>query len=256
MTKQTKIETTEKVLHIRNSDAVPVTTAEKNILCEGVLSAPYDFLSKKLSHKLRRQRITIEGIFEEEELTYDLEQSTVYVDTQKGTLQLYLNEKRSYEDTITGQLTKYPLWDKFKVNSGEQFTPADLRKAMKRNRFFFENKEELEQALTKLFDFSAKVESRVTDRNRSGDYEIGFAAKVTQMEIPTTMNLTAPVYEGFEKHKVNIEVVADVSSGSVRFTLESGDLHELEESLKEKYLQAEISKLQKLSKNLAIVYKR
>lgn len=247
------IETTEKVLHIRHAENVPVKTVENTIEIAGVLTAPYDFLSKKMNHKIKRTEIFLDGFQETPETTYDLEQSTVYIHSEKGELLLKLNEKRVWCDEIKGSLTKHEVWGFFKVNTGDFFSPDELRKAMKRSRFYFKDKSQLEDSLHKLFDFRAKVETQITDKNKSGDFEIGRASKVVEMQVPTTFNLEAPVYEGYEKHVINIEVVADVSSGSVRFTLESPDLFQLEQELKEQYIKAELSRLRGLSDKLSFV---
>jgi hypothetical protein len=231
---------------ITRTGEAPAVPEEKTVLITGTLKAPCDYLEHKMMSEITRLVHSEKGYEEVESKLYEIQQSSLLVDRIERTLILKLNQKNHTTDEIQGVLTEFKLWDELKVNTGHAWSIDALRKFLKKIKFYFKDWEKHGEFLTALQNFVGKVESNYKDISKSGEFEISKVHKLmSDLPIPS-FAIEAPIYNGYEKKAVHVEVYADVSDASVKFSLESEDLFTLQEKCSEEYIDNEISRIKNI----------
>lgn len=245
-----KIKTNQPQVIYREGTA-PDVPNEKLIEVGGTLKAVGDYLVHKLGNESKVIRLThsSEGYLEAEMEMYNVNQSTLYIHNEEKRISLCLNEKNFITDKIQGHLLIANIWDELHVNSEHLWGIDGLRKIMKRVKHYFADHTEHSSFLLKLQKFVAKVDSQIKDTKVSGEFEKSVSNILVNGGLIPEFKIMAPVYKGYEKKVVRVEIIADVSDGGVRFALESQDLFTLEEELAEKYIKDEIKRISTLFDN-------
>lgn len=234
----------------RKGDA-PAVPEEREVNIQGTLKAPADYLLNKVSKDVMILRLSHsnEGYQEIHSPMYFVKDSVLKVCKTERKLTLHLNMKNYVEDKIEGVLQMNQIWSDLRVNTGSTWGISELRKYLKRIKFFFTKPEQHSEFLAKLQNFVGKVESNYKDIQKSGEYENSTAHKLMEGQVIPEFKIDAPIYVGYEKKTVRVEVFADMSDGGVKFQLESQDLFTLQEELSEEYIDAEIERIEKMCEN-------
>lgn len=229
---------------ITRTGEAPRVPDEKYVELTGTLKAPGDYLQRKIGGvEIIRVTHSNLGYSQHSDQMYYPEDSVLCVKRQEKCLVLKLNIKNYVTDIITGELTDFGIWKDLKVNTGDTWAIDSLRKFLKRIKFYFSKPEQHTEFLSKLQNFVAKVESNYKDTHVSGETELSSSRKLMDGAIMPEFRITAPIYVGYEKLDVRVEVFADVSDGSVKFMLESQDLFTLQEEKAEEYMNQEIKRI-------------
>ena len=159
----TKLKTDENLVVYLTGEA-PKITPEKTVSLSGALCAPRQYLENKVGAECQEcqvERPEMDGneIYIEEKVMYNYKHAYLLVQNEEKRIVLQLNTKNNTTDTVEGSLLRHKIWNDLRVNTDNGWTIADLRKAVKRMKFFFANAKEHEAFLEHLFDFDAKIET-------------------------------------------------------------------------------------------------
>lgn len=243
--KEQLIKLDKNVIEFREGAAAP-HPEETGVRITGILKAPKQYLTNKVGVEKEEARVwrmqhSNGQVSQFLEPMYNYKQAILKVNTIEKNIQLVLNSKSRIIDVIEGNLKKHEVWSMLKVNTDISWSPKQLRQILKRLKFYFEDKTEHSKTLEKLFNFHAKIEKEIVDKNVHGSYDKSTKlALMNDSGMAPYFKIKAPVYAGYETKVINVELVADVSDGDVKYLLESQDLFILEEQLWEKYLDEEL----------------
>lgn len=219
-------------LIIREGEAAPVEVS-KQFVFVGDIDSPVKYFRDRSPRNL-----------------VPCEKSHVVVNRRKMTIELVQDENYSKQTIITGvlkdneDLTAFGIWKQIWRRDG-------LQKFLRKNRRFFEDKEQFDKIGKSLASF-------VYERNVSGeesDDKKGNTKKLREQTLKQNVDLeftlSIPIFEGFGPKTFRVEIVPDVTDAEVKFFLESVELLEL----REKEFESIIAKqLALFSNNILIMY--
>lgn len=200
----------------------------------GILSAPGDFLTNRKGE-------------------LDPSQCRLEVDFHDSTLVFFSNEKSKYRDRVSGKLKKSRALETFSINGPGKWDDKKLAKLLRTTAFYFPDQEALKKLHDALMKFEAKVQMKFENsKDLKGNAKVVYE-KTVELEIPNTINIKLPIFEGYEEKVIKIEVGAEATSSGVDFFLESQELSKLEEEFKRQIIEAEITKFKEF--NCAVLQK-
>jgi hypothetical protein len=189
----------------------------------GLITAPADFFEKR------------------GELV-DPDKSHLIVDRRGLNITLNIDENDFYGTIISGTLEYNKELADFAINKNKLFSLKELTQLIRMKRMHFEDKEEHNKVIAALNKFFAKTITEVKDEDdRKGNIEKTIK-KETQSNTPASFKLDIAIYEGQEKKKLFVDVLADVSDAQAKFWLESVDLVELEYNLANEIIDAQLKR--------------
>lgn len=205
----------------------------------GVLNTPFAYLDKRA-----------------ETGQFDLSKSILFVDREKLSLELRINEDDPYKvGSISGSLTENSKFKEFGINGSKVWTPSDLGLFIKMNRSFFPDKAVAMQLTTDLMNFIGKVENQIEKKiSEKGDKTDHFA-QVVNSNIPSTFKIKIPIFKGYPAEELEVETFANIDGRSVSFRLISPGAMESLESIRDTAIDAEISKISEKFPALVIIEK-
>lgn len=168
--------------------------------------------------------------------------SVVIADITKGTLTLTINPDDRYSSTVTGKLVANPDLDLFKINTNKMYDRDELLKLIRFNSYRITNPKPLIEELQKL-RFQASITTQ-NAKDKRGNLEGSISKSITS-EIPTSFILKMPIYQGSAVKAFMVDIVMETSDASVKFWLESTELHQLLVSERDEILNEEIDKITK-----------
>jgi hypothetical protein len=216
-----------KELVLRTGEALP-TKAAKSIVLSGTLGAPFQFFSGK-----------------------DLEEKECHllIKNVSGVLELHVQDINPYtEHVITGTLLQNADLKKFLINTEHRWTIQDFLKFVKQMRYFFADKSAHARMILSLQKWSVKVERIINEHNDGkGNTNFQLQTKVDQSAmgedgVITKFDLLIPIFQGYDKVQFTVEIGLDPNNATVKIFLLSDQLVELEQTLKEKFINDELAK--------------
>lgn len=199
----------------------------RTITINGTLKAPWQFLSEK------------KGKFKEIE-------SHLRVFYDQGKLELHLQDTDPFtEHVITGSLKKDNIIDQFKINSEGRWTIAQFLKFVRTMRYFFADGAQCTALIASLQKFTANVETVIKEHSDTGGNSLSMLEKkVNQIELVKTFDLNVPIFQGYPKAKIKVEIGFDPKANQVDLFLISDELITTEHTLREKYMEIEMKEME------------
>lgn len=224
---------------VRQGEA-PILLEDKAPLHEtilGTIGTPSEYLSKRLDT----------GQFCEEE-------SLIIVNREKISIRLSINEFDAYNVRhISGILEYHPKFLSFKINSSYVWSPVELGTFIKMNTFFFLDNEERMKLVTTLMNFTARVNHSLEKVVReNGDRTDNFS-QVVESNLPKSFFLKIPIFKGQEPETIEVETFAQINGREVGFLLLSPGANQIEESIRDSVIDAELEKIRALAPYIAII---
>lgn len=210
---------------------------------EGSLTAPWDYLSGKREAKhLARQ---VDGSFKEV-LVYNPEECRLQVYKAAGRILFVGNEKSSFSTRVDGSLSYNSDLTMLNINTpGAYYSRDMLIELCRRNRHRFADPQEAVDLIKGLREFTAKVTKMVENREEiSGNVTNKYEAVVDKLNIKLGFKLNIPIYENTEKEVFSVDIGVDTSQNKIQFYLLSDELFELEEKVRDNYMNQEILKFE------------
>jgi hypothetical protein len=226
-----------KEIIIREGDALPAK-ANKSILINGVLSAPFQFLEGK------------RYIRKDEDIHLQVFNST-------GTLVLRVGDQDPHtEHVITGSLSKDKVLESFGINSPNKTYPVrEFIKFIKPLRYYFADPARHTALIESLQKWSVKVERVIVDHNDlKGNTNFQLETKVKEVEgFVGKFDLNIPIFQGYPKLKFSVEIGFEPKNSTVDLFLVSDELFELEIQTREKLISEEVAKFSEFAFSKVVV---
>lgn len=204
----------------------------------GVITAPFDFLSKR--HDQPDQ--------------IDQKKCTIIVDREQMLIALTTHEDDAYlHGRVVGKLEVHPKFKEFGINTGKVWSPTDLGMFIKMNRAFFKSKEENMSLVTELMNFKGKVDSKIEQSVKErGDRTDNFS-QVVNSNLPAKFNLHIPIIKGSGPEDIEVETFAQINGREVSFILISPAAQETLEYARDNAIDQQIKQIAELTPEIAII---
>lgn len=138
---------------------------------------------------------------------FDHKQAHVIVNRENMTLTFLCNETDVREwAEVNGKIELSDEFTRWKINTGESWTPFELADFIRMNRSCFESKEVAANLVKQLRDFKAKVER---DIEMAKDDRANYTAKRIQAvnsNLPESFTLNVKLLKGMDRKAVNVEI--------------------------------------------------
>lgn len=165
--------------------------------------------------------------------------SHVVINIREGVITLVENEISPKQTIIIGKLKKNPdlenfgIWTKF-------YTHDELIKFLRKNKRFFNEKEQFDKLMKSLSDFQFEREITGKVKNdRKGNLENNYKQELKQ-NVQLEFTLAIPLFEGEKRHTFHAELFPEVTDGGTRWWIESVELLELFANMTEEILALQI----------------
>jgi hypothetical protein len=167
--------------------------------------------------------------------------SHVMFSRSKMILTLYSEDQSELGDKIIGKLVVNPDLEKFAINNQRERSPKELAQFIKMNRIHFLDKEQCSIIVSELNKFSAKITAEIGQSQDTRGNSSAMEEIKVKSNIPEQFKLELPAFVGKQKVSFRVEICIDATSGGVTCWLESVELKELMDSMRDSYIDEEIS---------------
>jgi hypothetical protein len=203
---------------------------------QGNIQAPGEFLTKRMmiGHELLQE---VDG---KHSLIHPAN-CVVMIDVKNQSIVLIQRTNaETQESTVTGRLKKDHVIDGLQINNLTQTKDAKtLGKFLKKYGNYFSDREEFNGLIDKLFKFSAEIQTTIiAESEQKGNSKNALEKKVSN-SLPDRFTLSLPIFNGFPKETIVVEIWTEVTTDRVVFWLESIDLLEKEQEIAKKILDTE-----------------
>jgi len=225
------IEDGVKSLEILNGSALP-RKEQLKIIINGLISSPLRFIEKRIEEIIEKQ-------------------SHILVDRDKMTIELVINEKNHYKDSISGQLKINPDFEKWEINTGKSRTTHELANLIKMNRAFFENRQKAMELVSILKNFKAKVDKDIESANDDrGNIKVKLYQAV-ESNIPDAFKLKIPLFKGAKTNVIEVEI--SIEPSDLTCSLVSPDAKDFIIDERDAAIDNQLVEIKEIAKNLAII---
>lgn len=175
----------------------------------------------------------------------------VVVNRENLSIELNLEDKDHFGDTITGKAELHPIFKKFGVNAGSYRTAQELAQLFKMNRSFFENQSTAMSLVTELQNFKAKVAKEIekSDDNRANKTDL--TSQIVNSNLPEKFNLNIPIFKGEAKQLFEVEIY--INSSDLTCTLVSPQANDMTESFRDEIIDRVLAAIIELHPTLTII---
>ncbi|MBP5202274.1 hypothetical protein J6Z39_09060 [bacterium] len=231
MTKES-ISSGGKVMFLRTGELPDIET-KQGVSYSGTLESVVDFAKKR--------------VFEEQEAHLEINYSA-------GTATLVTREQYKNGITVKGSLIQGSALSRFRVNTGDAFSLESFAKLVRQNRLYFKDQDN-STLLKSIEKFNASRRIQLKNENdRRGNVNASLVAEC-QQTIQESFVLTIPIFEGYPKTDVKVDVFTKVTDNGVSIELESVDLTEQVELKKENLLKDVRTRVLAVKKDIVIIEK-
>lgn len=184
------------IIEMRKGEALPLREPEK-LAIAGNIDTVLRFLEKRIAL---------------------IEQKSAHIVVNRETLSicLYVDETSYYSSGILGNAELDPKFKKFEINTGKSWTTFELADFIRMNRAFFEKPDEAISLVTDLRSFKAKVNKEIENSDdKRGNRDI-VRRQVVESNIPANFKISVPLFKGFEKRTIEVEIDIDADTLNCR----------------------------------------
>jgi hypothetical protein len=213
---------------IRHGKADPLPVP-KRIELAGVLSSPAEWLDQKRKADYNFTTYYCHAIANREELW----------------LQLVTNDEHESfgGHTITGRLEVARDLKELRINTQSKMSVKQLIQLLKMNRSLFADRDDNLAIVTSLQRFKAVVTQEVEKNDDLRGNKLHHFEQRVSSEFNLSFKLAMPVYKGLEPSMFCVEILFDVTDGSVVYWLESVELKDLQDTVRDQVFNAAIARL-------------
>lgn len=202
----------------------------------GVISTPYDWLSKRID-------------------TIDQKRSYIGVSREKMQIVLVTNEDDSYTmGIVRGQVEVTELFRASKINNTQEgWVPEKLSQFFRLNRSLFADKEECMKLVSLLRNFTAKAKSEIQkQKDPSGSRADVFRQEV-ESNLPKSFTLNMPIFKGTPKVAIEVEFDHYLVDGDCILQLVSPGANDLVEDFRDRCIDDVLNKIRAIAPDIAIL---
>jgi len=197
---------------------------EEAVKFGGILSAPADFLEQKKSNFLPSE-------------------CHVRVDYHSMQIVFHMDERKFNGNEVHGKLSESKVLTRFGINTGKEYSNFELAQLFRLNKYWFASAEDQVRIISELQKFQANVSTKIkAHADNSGASLQHLEREVNGIQWNRTFRLNIPLFEGYERVAVPVEIGVTPTASAVRFFLESPEIYELIEEQKGGLIQAQIER--------------
>lgn len=168
------------------------------------------------------------------------------------TLVVNETDKRERKE-IHGSIQLSRQYNAFGVNTGKLWESIDLGNFMRINRCYFENSETNMNLVTKLKRFTANVTTEVERETKDNGSVTDVYRKVVESNLPEEFSVKIPIFKGSSPEVFSIAIIAHVEGKHAVLELISPDAEAVVEEVRDKLIDAEITKIRELAPEIPII---
>lgn len=209
----------------------------------GTIESPFRFLQKRACQK-----------YEDQEVQFSLLRSTLFVDRDKISLVLVINEDDFYnKGHIVGILKEHPKFKEFGINSDKKWEPNKLGQFFKMNRAFFLSRDDNFKLVSLLKNITVKVDQTIEKSNKENGSKTNNYQSIVESNLPDKFKLNIPLFIGTPAIEIEVELTPDIDGSSFTLLLISPGAAETLEDTRNSVIDNEIKRIQELCPNLVII---
>lgn len=194
---------------IREGQALPAKEPVKNII-SGDINSISSFISIRKNQKL-------------------IDEKKALVISNKGDLEisLLLDPENPYGAEVHAKLELSDELKAFHINETFTYSREQFVKLIRFNKIWFDSADTHEKLLNQVMAFAANTNTSVNAASDNrGNKNQAFNKAVVSDLLPDFI-LNIPIFKGEDNSRFRVEIAYDVTEGSVKFWLESVELHEV-----------------------------
>lgn len=171
--------------------------------------------------------------------------AVILVDKKAMTICLKTNPQDVYGTVITGKLALSDELVAFGINQpGKQHNRKPFLDLIRFNRIHFSDMDTHSALVSGVQQLSVSNTQKLDAKDDTrGNKSMGFDKTVNSDKIPMKFVLDIPLFNGYEKVKVMVDVCLDVSEANVVFWLESVELSELLQTKRDELMKEQLEGL-------------
>jgi hypothetical protein len=176
----------------------------------------------------------------------DPTKAVIEVDRTNMTIVLKSDPQSAYGTEITGKLVLSDELKKFHINANKTFKRKEFLDLLRFSRIYFSSQDVHEKMVTAFAQVSVKSSTDVQSGNdQRGNKNASMNKNVNSDGLPVDFILCVPIFKGYEKRSVTVQVCLDTSENEVIFWLESVELAELLVTERDALIEKELDGLDK-----------
>lgn len=185
----------------------------------------------------------------------NLGKAIVVVDRSKWTITLYQDPHNILAPVIVGSLSDNPDLIDFKINrmDSHRFTAKELCNHLRMRSYWFSDREECLKVVEYLMKYKARITTELeTSNDMKGNKKDSYQTQLAH-EMKADFKLNMPIFKAGPNQTFRVEVMCDITDGSILFWLESEELASGRIRGAEYHLKTEIDLLRAYGDNLVII---
>lgn len=218
------LENTNGVVTILEGQA-PKQAEQSRVVIKGNIKAVQDYLTQR---------------------ELDKNNSHIEADKQNGTIKLFQDASSSFGVFVEGKIEMNAKLAELGINKDKKYTPKELVKVLKFNKFLFDSPIEVDAVIAKVQKLQIKVTSQIgkTQATQSGSIDNQYS-KTVESDLHSLV-LNCEVYSGSDKVKFTTEIWLDVEGQNVQYWFESVTLAELEVNISENLVDSVLESIKQI----------
>ncbi len=217
----------EGTLTVLYGKAQDPTPRDKSVAVTGTLTAPYNYYAgrKELLDAIKTK-------------------CRIEVNALAKTMNLFIDDKSGIaQDKVSGSLTDFAPLKDWGINTSERYSVRELVNHIRQRKFQFAIAGDEQSLRTELLNWHVKIEKEVKEfSDQRGNSLTSFETRITQIKLRDSFQLNMPIFTGYPKKVFTVEIGVEPVSNGVQLFLISDELFELENTLVDEYIGAELEK--------------
>ncbi len=208
----------------------------------GNIDSPFSFLEKRHNGKTD---VILPGLVSSI--------SHVLINRDKMTIILIFNEyDPEYSGMVVGQLEEHPDYEKWKINTGEEWGHQQFAEFCKMNRSCFPEIQVAMKLFTELKNVRIKTDKEYENQSDNrGSVKQMLAQKIIQSNIPEKFQIIVPIFKGQEKHTIEVEIYVNPSTFAVN--LVSPQANDIIHQVRDSIIDDQKKKIEERAPDLVII---
>lgn len=236
------ITTENNEITVRQGDAAEIVPERLSNKLHGQLSTPFNYLKNAPAWFSKK--------FEDSDTDSPLNFSHLEVNREKLTLKLIVDQGLPWESSYAGELCFSKVFKAFGINGDKSFTTLELSQLIKMNRSFLETKDIAMKLVSELRNFKAKVDKALENSDDFRGNKKVLYQQTVDSNIPEAFNVNLPVFKGYDKQVMSVEINIDASDFSCR--LISPEASDFINEISSDLIDAQLSLISEIYPNLKV----
>ena len=166
-------------------------------------------------------------------------------------IDLTINERDIFADSIRGQLILSEEYLKFGINQGKYVTCFELSDLIRMNRSCFESKSKAMELVTIMRNFKAKVTTQIEASDDKKGNRTALVRQVVEGNQPPSFELVIPIFKGQPKKTFTVEI--DIDPDNLQATLVSPDAQDIIAETRDQLIDEVLSGIETLCPEIPII---